>query len=155
MASFVETARLSLHVLAATIWVGGQFTLAALLPVLRNSIDPDVSKRAAQAFNRVAWYAFGVLVITGVWNIAASADTSGEYGLVLTLKLIAVATSGLTAYAHIRSASRARLAVYGADDRGLSSCRSHPWSDARKLTGGSDLARERDPPTNGRTDSGG
>ncbi len=30
-----DTVRLFLHVLAATIWVGGQITLAALVPVLR------------------------------------------------------------------------------------------------------------------------
>jgi putative copper export protein len=30
-----DTIRLFLHVLAATIWVGGQITLAALVPVLR------------------------------------------------------------------------------------------------------------------------
>ena len=31
----LETLRLFLHVLAATIWVGGQLTLAALVPALR------------------------------------------------------------------------------------------------------------------------
>ena len=30
-----DTIRLFLHVLAATIWVGGQLTLAALVPVTR------------------------------------------------------------------------------------------------------------------------
>jgi uncharacterized membrane protein len=30
-----DTIRLFLHVLAATVWVGGQLTLAALVPVLR------------------------------------------------------------------------------------------------------------------------
>jgi len=30
-----DTVRLFLHVLAATIWVGGQLVLAALIPVLR------------------------------------------------------------------------------------------------------------------------
>ncbi len=32
-----DTVRLFLHVLAATVWVGGQLTLAALVPVLRQS----------------------------------------------------------------------------------------------------------------------
>jgi putative copper export protein len=114
MASFADTVRLSLHVLAATIWVGGQFTLAGLLPVLRTG-DPELPKRAARAFNRIAWPAFGVLLVTGVWNIAATDDnTSDAYGAVLTLKLLAVACSGLTAWAHVRATSRVQLAVFGA-----------------------------------------
>lgn len=114
MASFADTVRLSLHVLAATIWVGGQFTLAGLLPVLRTG-DPELPKRAAQAFNKIAWPAFGVLVLTGVWNIAATGDdTTDAHAMVLTLKLLAVAASGLTAWAHIRATSRVQLAVFGA-----------------------------------------
>ncbi len=33
----LETLRLFLHVLAATVWVGGQITLAALVPALRGA----------------------------------------------------------------------------------------------------------------------
>ena len=39
--------RLFLHVLAATIWVGGQFTLAGLVPVLR-PLGPDATRAAAR-----------------------------------------------------------------------------------------------------------
>ena len=53
-----ETIRLFLHVLAATVWVGGQITLAALVPALRGTAD-GVTKLAARAFNRIAWPAFG------------------------------------------------------------------------------------------------
>jgi len=38
----VDTVRLFLHVLAATVWVGGQLTLAALVPALRR-MGPDVA----------------------------------------------------------------------------------------------------------------
>jgi putative copper export protein len=114
MADFSEAVRLSLHVLAATIWVGGQFTLAALLPVLRAG-DPELPKRAARAFNRIAWPAFGVLLLTGVWNMAAAEDDPSDgYTVVLMLKLAVVAGSGLTAWAHIRATSKAQLAVFGA-----------------------------------------
>jgi putative copper export protein len=65
-----DTVRLFLHVLAATAWVGGQLTLAALVPALC-ALGTEVPRAAARRFNRVAWPAFAVLVATGAWNIAA------------------------------------------------------------------------------------
>ena len=58
----LETVRLFLHVLAATIWVGGQLVLAALVPALRGA-GAEVPRPAARAFNRIAWPAFGVLIV--------------------------------------------------------------------------------------------
>src|ERR1022692_1411034 len=49
-----DTVRLFLHVLDATVWVGGQLTLAVLVPVLRTQ-GPDAPRRAARRFNLVAW----------------------------------------------------------------------------------------------------
>ena len=66
-----DTVRLFLHVLAATIWVGGQITLAALVPALRR-LGAEIPRAAARRFNQVAWPAFGVLVIAGVWNTTSS-----------------------------------------------------------------------------------
>ena len=68
-----DTVRLFLHVLAATVWVGGQLTLAALVPALRG-LGAEVPKAAARRFNQVAWPAFAVLVATGVWNVIAESD---------------------------------------------------------------------------------
>jgi len=106
--------RLFLHVLAATIWVGGLFTVAALLPVLR-SAGADVPRAAARRFGRVAWVAFVVLIITGIWNIAA-ADNTHEHGyqVTLSIKLAAVALAGLAAWWHQRAKSRLALAAGGA-----------------------------------------
>jgi len=109
-----DTIRLFLHVLAATVWVGGQLTLAALVPALRGA-GVDVPKRAAQAFNRIAWPAFAVLLLTGVWNMAAEHDKMhGRYQTTLMVKLVVVAVSGIAAVAHARSRSRRALAVFGA-----------------------------------------
>lgn len=109
-----DTVRLFLLVLAATIWVGGQLTLAALVPTLR-SVGRDVPRAAARRFNQIAWPAFGVLIATGIWNVAAVNDqVHGVYRTTLIIKLVAVAASGLTAYLHIRSKSKAGLAVFGA-----------------------------------------
>lgn len=64
-----DTVRLFLHVLAATVWVGGQLTLAGLVPGLR-ALGPDVPRTVARRLNRIAWPAFGILFLSGLWNLA-------------------------------------------------------------------------------------
>ena len=109
-----DTTRLFLHVLAATIWVGGQITLAALVPVLR-CVGVEVPRAAARRFNQVAWPAFAVLVITGIWNIVAvRAQIHGRYEVTLVVKLVVVVISGVTAALHARAGSKAGVAVFGA-----------------------------------------
>lgn len=109
-----DTIRLFLHVLAATVWVGGQVTLAALVPVLRGA-GAEVPRAAARRFNQVAWPAFAILLVTGVWNIiAVRSQVNGSYAVTLWVKLIVVAVSGVTAALHARANSKAGLAVFGA-----------------------------------------
>ena len=109
-----DTIRLFLHVLAATIWVGGQITLAALVPVLRR-LGTEIPRAAARRFNQVAWPAFGVLIITGIWNIAAvRSQIHGSYETTLIVKLVVVAISGVTAALHARAQSTRWLAIFGA-----------------------------------------
>jgi putative copper export protein len=107
--------RLFVHLLAATIWVGGQFTLAGLVPGLR-AIHPDAPRTVARRFARIAWPAYGVLVLTGIWNLVEVdiVDTSTEYQLTLFVKLLIVALSGIAAALHTRATSRRALAVWGA-----------------------------------------
>jgi putative copper export protein len=107
--------RLFLHVLAATIWVGGQITLGALVPVLRRA-GADVPRIAARAFGRVAWAAFVLLVLTGIWNIAAASHSDTKqngYQATLGIKLGFVVVSGLAAWWHQRAKSRVALAAGG------------------------------------------
>ena len=109
-----DTIRLFLHILAATVWVGGQITLAALVPVLRR-LGAEIPRAAARRFNQVAWPAFGVLVLTGIWNVAAvRSKVSGSYETTLIVKTAVVAVSGVTAALHARARSPAGLAVFGA-----------------------------------------
>lgn len=104
----------TVHVLAATVWVGGQLSLAALVPVLRR-VSPDAPRAAARRFNTVAWAAFAVLLVTGAFNVVAEWDEGGSaYRSTLTVKLVLVAVSGVAAYAHARSRTAAGLAVWGA-----------------------------------------
>ena len=111
-----DTVRLFLHVLAATVWVGGQLVLAALVPALRG-FGTDVLGAAARRFNQVAWVAFAVLIVTGIWNIVAvraQISHSASYRTTLIVKLVAVAVSGLTAFLHARARTPRGRAVYGA-----------------------------------------
>jgi putative copper export protein len=109
-----STIRLFLHVLAATVWVGGQLTLAGLVPGLR-AISPDAPRTVARRFNLIAWPAFAVLVATGIWNLlAVHATMTGAYGVTLMVKLTAVALSGVSAFLHSVSKSKAGLALWGA-----------------------------------------
>jgi putative copper export protein len=109
------TIRLFLHVLAATVWVGGQLTLAGLVPAVRR-LGPDATKTVARQFNRIAWPAFGVVVVTGIWNVfevdVPSAST--EYQVTLAVKLLLVTLSGLGAAVHIFGRTKVALAVGGA-----------------------------------------
>lgn len=103
-----------LHVAAATIWVGGQLTLAGLVPGLR-SISPDAPRIVARQFNRIAWPAYGVLIATGLWNILAlSPDWNTDYAATLMAKILVVATSGVSAFMHTQSRDRMKLALFGA-----------------------------------------
>ena len=110
----VTTVRLFLHVLAATVWVGGQLTVAGLVPGLR-SLSPDAPQTIGRRFAQLAWPAYAVLVATGIWNIlAVDATWSGAYGTTLIVKIAVVALAGVAAFAHGVSRSRVGLAVWGA-----------------------------------------
>lgn len=110
-----NTIRLFLHVLAASVWVGGQLTLAGLVPALRG-LGPDAPRTVARRFNRIAWPAFGVLFLTGLWNLAEThiGDRSSEWIATLFAKLAIVALSGVSAALHTRAATKKALAVWGA-----------------------------------------
>ena len=108
------TIRVFLHVTAATVWVGGQLTLAGLVPGLR-ALGPDAPRTVARRFNLIAWPAFGVLVLTGIWNVVdIDPDWDSDYGHTLMLKIAVVAASGLAAFFHTRAHSRRGLAMFGA-----------------------------------------
>lgn len=110
-----DTVRLTLHVIAATIWVGGQFTLAGLVPTLR-AHDAELPKKVARRFNRLAWPAYGVLVATGIWSLLRydMASQTNAYNLTVFLKLLIVGIAGFAAVVHSNTRSKVVLAVGGA-----------------------------------------
>jgi putative copper export protein len=114
LAPAIDGVRLSLHVLAATVWVGGQVTMAGLVPAARG-LGEGAPKTLARAFARVQWPAYVVLVITGFWNISAvHAGQPSVWQAVLGIKIGVVALAGLSAYLHTRSATKRGLAAWGA-----------------------------------------
>ena len=111
----LATIRVFLHVLAASVWVGGQIAIAGVVPALRRS-HPTATKVLANAFARVAWPAFGVAVLTGIWNLMAVdiTATSGAYQGTVLLKLAVSMASGVFAVVHANGRSKTALAVGGA-----------------------------------------
>ena len=111
----LATWRLTIHVLAAAIWVGGQIVLGALVPTLRKAA-PDATAVVARAFARIAWPAFAVLVVTGIWNLTevAFSSRSTAYQVTLLVKLVLAAISGVAAAVHQIGRSRLALALGGA-----------------------------------------
>ncbi len=109
----MDAFRIFLHVLAASIWVGGQLVLAGLVPTLK-SFGPDATKAVAQAFNRIAWPAFAVAVVTGLWNVLAMPLETLPHPLI-ELKVLAVLLSGVGAFIHqIAKGNKAMFAIGGA-----------------------------------------
>jgi copper resistance protein D len=67
-------ANVTVHVLAAILWLGGMFFLGVVgAPVLRAIEPPPLRQRLFQElgtrFRRVGWWAIAVLVITGFVNL--------------------------------------------------------------------------------------
>ena len=114
LAPGLDALRLTLHVLAASIWVGGQIVLVGLVGPARRA-GPDVPAALARAFARLAWPAYAVLVVTGFWNISTFhwADQSGAWKAVLIAKIVVVVAAGVGSLLHTRATSRAALALWG------------------------------------------
>jgi putative copper export protein len=111
----VDTVRLFIHVLAASVWVGGQLVLAGVVPTVHREA-PDVLKSVARAFSRIAWPAFAVAVVTGLWSLVEVdvADTSSAYQVTIMVKITVVAVSGAAAFAHQVGSSKLAKALGGA-----------------------------------------
>lgn len=95
-----------LHILAATIWIGGMaFFVVVLVPLVRR---PELSKHAGAVvhwvgirFRAVGWTCFAVLVATGSFNLYArgvrlsdlgsKSFWSSDFGSALAIKLTLVA----------------------------------------------------------------
>ena len=107
--------RLILHVLAATVWVGGQFTVLGLLPTIR-TLGEEAPRAVGRALGRLLWPAYAVLVVTGFWNIGSLTvkDASSAWKAVLIVKIVVVVVAGVAVFLHQRAASKRATAIWGA-----------------------------------------
>ncbi|MTA05142.1 MAG: hypothetical protein F2519_06165, partial [Actinobacteria bacterium] len=113
LTSAVDSIRLSLHIFGACIWVGGQFTLAALVPLLKK-FNPEAPRIAAKGFNKIGWVAFAALIVTGMWNMAdVPDDASAGYQRVLGAKMMIVLLSGVAAFVHTKAKTSKSIAMWG------------------------------------------
>lgn len=110
----VDTIRLFLHVLGATIWVGGQITMLWLLKAVKAQ-GKDAPQAVASRFNDLAWGGLALLVATGTWHIFAInvGSRTIEWQITFALKLAFVAISAIGVAWHIYGKSKIALAVGG------------------------------------------
>lgn len=100
----ITTIRLFLHVLAVTVWVGGQIVMMALLPVLRATGVDGLPAKVAQGFQSVAWPALAVAIFTGIWNLLAiSEEKTTGWNMAFGIKFLLVIISGVAAFVHAKN----------------------------------------------------
>jgi putative copper export protein len=114
LAPALTTVRLTLHVLAAAVWVGGQVVMTGLVGPAR-TLGGDAPKVLANAFARLAWPAYLVLIATGIWNISAVHFSSQDpaWKAVLMAKVLVVIVAGVGAYLHQQATTKSQLALWG------------------------------------------
>jgi putative copper export protein len=115
LAPALDTIRLTLHVLAAAVWVGGQIVMVGLVGPARG-LGTDAPKTLARAFARLAWPAYALLLVTGIWNVTAVGYSSQDaaWKAVLMAKIAVVVLAGLGVLLHQRATTKQGLAVWGA-----------------------------------------
>ncbi len=111
----LDSFRLFLHVLAASVWVGGQIVVAGIVPALRRT-HPESTKTVARAFGRVAWISFGLLFASGLWNLLEVdiLDADWQYSATVMTHVATAILAGAAAVVHTLGRSKLALALGGA-----------------------------------------
>lgn len=101
-----------IHIVAASVWVGGLITLGALVTALRRAgAERPLLQAMARRFGVVSWVAMGVAVVTGVWQVSRLNIPWSNDRLELKVGLVVLA-AGL-ALLHQLTAKRTSPAVRG------------------------------------------
>lgn len=82
--SFLYLASVWLHILAATTWVGGMlFLMLVVVPWLRSGGRSQAVvflRETGERFRSVGWACFGVLVVTGTFNLWVRGVRLADFG---------------------------------------------------------------------------
>ena len=101
-----------IHIVAASVWVGGLITLGALVTALRRAgAERPLLQAMARRFGTVSWVAMAVAVATGVWQVSRLDIPWSNDRLELKVGLVVLA-AGL-ALLHQLTAKRTSPAVRG------------------------------------------
>lgn len=99
-----------LHLVGATVWVGGLIVVATLVPAVRKATDDrEVIRAIARRFGVVSWIALGSQVLTGAWMAAERV-----WDNVLITKVSLVLVSAILAGWHTMAARNQSPALRGA-----------------------------------------
>ena len=101
------------HLVAASIWVGGSIFLGIVLAPMLKSITGTLEDRIAlmikigRRFNKIALPSFVILIITGIYNSRVFLQEPSllfetNYGIILLFKIILVIATLITYIIHIR-----------------------------------------------------
>ena len=102
-----------LHLLGATVWIGGLIVLGGLVPAVRQATDDrEVIKAMARRFGVISWSALGLLVLTGGYMAVDfwSQTLAIKIGLVLLVAMLA----GWHSIAGSQQSPRTRGMIQGA-----------------------------------------
>lgn len=74
-----------LHVLAATIWIGGMFFIVlVIVPWLRHGGNREAAgaflRETGERFRGVGWVCFGIIVVTGTFNLWVRGVRVSDFG---------------------------------------------------------------------------
>lgn len=96
-------------------WVGGQIALAGLVGTVRKQ-SAEGPRAVARAFARLAWPAFGVLLITGIWNLTAIdlGNTTTAYQVTVFVKITVAVAAAVFVLIHSLGRTKLALALGGA-----------------------------------------
>ncbi len=111
----LDTIRIFLHILAASVWVGGQVVVAGIVPDARQ-VGSEATRAVANGLARVAWPAYLIAIVTGIWNLMVldPAGQTSAWNVTFGIKFLLVVAMGVSAVVHSRTANRSVMAATGA-----------------------------------------